>query len=81
MAIRIIEDPENHLDEIRITDIKCNYAILWHQSPHDAPASTMLDIDLKRSEIKALYEALQKIFEVQTQDKAGNQGLPKTTSP
>ena len=68
----------NHLDEIMVSDLHCDYATLWHSGSNNA---TMIDMHLKMKEAKALYEALQEIFEVQTEDKAGDQSLHETTSP
>jgi len=65
-------------DEIMITDLTCKYFTVWHSESNNA---TMIDMHIKRKEAKALYEALQEIFRIQTKEQKGNKSLHKTTSP
>ena len=78
VSVNIKED--SHLNEIMVIDLTVPYATIWHSGATNA---TRIDMHLKLDEAKALYEALQEVFKVQTQGQGGNKSLSqaKTSTP
>ena len=72
--VSVIMKEGSNLDELMVSDLHCDYATLWHYGSENA---TMIDMHLKITEAKALYEALQEVFKVQAKGQSGDKSLPQ----
>ena len=72
--VSVIMKEGSNLDELIVSDLHCDYATLWHYRSENA---TMIDMHLKITEAKALYEALQEVFKVQAKGQSGDKSLPQ----